>query len=405
MNLRFSLNQLYIIIICLLLFSITILIYSATGEGHPNDYNYYVRLSDAFLHGRLYLTDNPSWLNELVPNPSGVGYYVVYPPLPAILMIPLVAVFGLQFNQTIFSILFGAATVVLAYFVAKSVIKKTNFQGGCENRYVWSAVLFGFGTIFWWLASNGSVWLTAQVTGTFFMLLAINESFNKARPLLIGLFLGAAYWCRLPIILGIFFFAGLIVSRQNKLRWVEKLRNSLPSLTKLFLGAGFFVALNMAYNYARFETLFDVAYWMIPNILEEPWFNLGLFNLAYIPQNLEPFLFGLPNFTSSPPYIDAPITGIAIWFTTPAFIFALRSKLKNTVTLSAWVAIFAIAFIIFTKGLSGWGWGYRYAMDFYPFLYVLTVQGMGKKLQWYHISLIVLSVFINCWGTIAFNKF
>jgi hypothetical protein len=75
------------------------------------------------------------------------------------------------------------------------------------------------------------------------------------------------------------------------------------------------------------------------------------------------------------------------------------------VTLSAWAAIFAIAFVIFTKGVSGWGFGYRYAVDFYPFLFLLTVRGMGSNLRWYHKLLIVLGVIVNLWGTLAFNRF
>jgi hypothetical protein len=113
-----------VLLLCSVIFMVAFTIYYITGEGHANYYNYYVRLADAFLHGRLYLTDNPSWLNELVPNPSGPGYYVVYPPLPAVIMTPLVAVFGLGLNQTSVSLFFGSATVVVAFFVSKDVLRK-----------------------------------------------------------------------------------------------------------------------------------------------------------------------------------------------------------------------------------------------------------------------------------------
>jgi hypothetical protein len=394
------------LLLCLLIFAVSFTIYYTTGEGHPTYYNYYVRLSDAFLKGRLYLTENPSWLNELVPNPSGPGYYVVYPPLPAFLMAPLVALFGLQLNQTLVSLFFGSATVVVAYFVAKDVARKLDpTQRGHEGRYLWFAALFGFGSIFWWLASVGSVWLIAQVISAFFLLLAIREAFNKARPLVMGLLVGASFWCRLPTILGIFFFAGLIIWRQPKQNWMAKIRRVFKPLVMLAVGAGIFVAFDMAYNFVRFGALFDVAYWMIPGILNEPWFHLGLFNLAYIPENLVPFLTGLPVFNLTAPFMHAPLQGIAIWFTTPAFIFALRSKLKDAITWLAWSAIFAIGFVIFTKGLSGWGFGYRYAVDFYPFLFVLAVRGMGIKLRWYHKLLIILGIVVNLWGTVAFNWF
>jgi hypothetical protein len=403
-RLRRRINKTFLV--CLLLFAVAIAAYTATGEGHPNNYNYYVRLADDFLHGRLYLTQNFSWLNELVPYDNATKFYVVYPPLPAFLMTPLVAIFGLTFDQTLVSLFFGASTVVLAYLVARGVLKKPEDKGSEHKQtYIWTATMFGFGTIFFWLASTGSVWLTAQVISAFFLFLAIHEAFGKARPLLMGLFVGASFWCRLPTILGIFFFAGLIVARQPNPQWLAKLRASLRSLVQLGIGAGIFVAFDMVYNFVRFGALFDVAYWMIPGILNERWFSHGLFSLAYIPDNLVPFLGGLPTFTSVAPFIGASMTGLAIWFTTPAFLFSLKSKLRDAVTWSAWIAIIAIAFVIFTKGLSGWGWGYRYAMDFYPFLYVLTIRGMGEKLKWYHKVLIIFGIVFNAWGAFAINRF
>ena len=390
-------------LLCLLLFVVGFVVYWATGEGHPNYFNYYVRLADAFLHGRLYLLENPSWLNELVPF-SG-GFYVVYPPLPAFIMTPLVTLFGVNLDQTLISLFFGGFCVVIAYGVARDIGKTQSKEGGNhEGTYLWATVLFGFGTIFWWLASVGSVWLIAQVIATFFMLLAIHEAFNKARPLLIGLLVGASYWCRLPTILGIFFFAGLIVSRQPSEKWKTKARTALPSLIKLAAGAGIFVLFDMLYNVVRFGTPFDAGYWLIPGVQNEPWFSQGMFSLSYIPVNLTPFLTGLPVFTLNPLSVVIPMTGLAIWFTTPAFIFALKSKVKDPVTWWSWIAIVSIALVIFTRGLSGWGFGYRYAVDFYPFLYVLTVKGIGGKVKWYHKLLIIIGVLVNLFGAIAVNR-
>jgi hypothetical protein len=394
------------LMLCLLLFVAAFAIYWATGEGHPTYYNYYVRLADAFLHGRLYLLNNPSWLNELIPNSGGPGFYVVYPPLPAVLMTPMVAIFGVQLDQTLVSLIFGSSTVALAFIVSKDLDRKQNSVENIQiSKHLWTAVLFGFGTIFWWLSSTGSVWLIAQVISAFFLLLAIHEAFTWKRPFVIGLLVGASFWCRLPTILGIFFFAGLIISGQPGLDWGSKIRLSLSSLVKLGIGAGIFVSFDMIYNFVRFGTPFDVGYWMIPGILNEPWFIHGLFSLQYIPENLTPFLTGLPRFSSTFPFMIAPITGLAIWFTTPAFFFAFKSKVRDAVTWSSWLAILAIAFVIFTKGLSGWGFGYRYAVDFYPFLFVLTVRGIGNKIRWYHMLLIISGIAVNLLGVLAFNKF
>ena len=401
--------------ILVILFVAAFLVYWETGTGQPTPYNYYVRLSDAFLHGRLYLLDNQNppehfikWLNELIPNPHGTGWYVVYPPLPAFLMTPFVAVWGAKLNQTVFGLFFAAATVPLVYLVARSVSKKPA-EIACvtpkRSTYVWYAALFGFGTLFWYLASLGSVWLIAQVISAFFLFLALYEAFNKNRPWLIGLLVGASYWCRLPTILGIFFFAALAVSQQENQKWTGKFKSALPKLAQMAAGAGVFVVFDFIYNYVRFGTVFDVGYWMIPGVLNEPWFSHGHFSLLYIADNLRPFLTGLPQLTSTAPYILVPMAGMAIWFTTPAFIFALKSKLRDPVTWWSWLAVFCIAAVIFTNAATGWGFGYRYAMDFYPFLFVLTVRGMGTNLKWYHKLLIILGIVVNAWGVIAINKF
>ena len=381
-------------LIFLLLFSISFLIFWSTGEGHPTYYDYYVRLADAFLHGRLYLTEQPSGLTELVP--SNGRFFVVYPPLPAVLMIPLVAVVGTSLNQTLVSVVIGSLCVVLAFVVTGDVM------GATENSAVsiWSAALFGFGTLFWYLTSVGSAWYLAHVVSVFFLFLAIHEALTKARPLVIGLLVGSSYWCRLPTILTLTFFAAMIGFAYQ---W-DRAKMQVPVL-KLVAGASVFVGLNMLYNYARFGTPFDVAYWLIPGIMDEPWFSKGQFSFSYISCNLQGLFSALPAVSSEPPYLLPRWNGMAIWVTTPAFIFAVRSSSKEHVTWACWLAILAVAAVLFMRGCSGFGFGYRYAMDFYPFLFLLTVKGLGERLKGHHKGLILLSVLINFWGVLWVNKF
>src|SRR5438876_433068 len=63
--------------------------YLIAGGGAPTVYDYYGRLAEAFVHGRYWLTEDPPWLNELVSCGDG-RWCVAYPPLPAILAIPLI---------------------------------------------------------------------------------------------------------------------------------------------------------------------------------------------------------------------------------------------------------------------------------------------------------------------------
>ena len=56
--------------------------YLVAGLGLLTDYDYDGRLARAFLQGRWWLDEAPSWLNELLPC-GEARFCVVIPPLPA----------------------------------------------------------------------------------------------------------------------------------------------------------------------------------------------------------------------------------------------------------------------------------------------------------------------------------
>ncbi len=188
--------------------------------------------------------------------------------------------------------------------------------------------------------------------------------------------------------------------------------NKFLQIFQFFLGLSFFVGLSFLYNYLRFGALFDFGYMLVPGRLNEPWTSKGLFNMAYIPANLEILFLKGPILLSTFPYLQPSWAGMAIWLTTPAFIFALICTLKSfkeKITLACWSAIIPILSLLVSQGWTGFTqFGYRYAMDFYPFLLILTAKGMTSKdltLKWYHILLIVMSILVNLWGVLWINKF
>ena len=118
-------------------------------------------------------------------------------------------------------------------------------------------------------------------------------------------------------------------------------------------------------------------------------------------------IFGrLPNFSDEVPYIYPSLNGLAIWITTPAFIFAFWAGIKNRIAIGCWISIVLIAFVEFCHGTWGFEqFGYRFALDFYPFLFLLTVKGIGERIRWYHIILIVIGILVNLWGVLWFYQF
>src|SRR3989344_6074624 len=247
----------------LFLFIITFLVYSISNKGEGAGWNHFVVLADAFLHGHLFVATN---LTELAFWDG--HYFVVYPPMPAILLTPFVAIFGNSFYQPLLSITLGAVNVSLAYIVLKKLF-------GNKKIALWVSLLYAFGTIQWYHAEVGSSWYVAHIVALFFLWLALLEIVTKQRLFLIGLFIGAAYLARLPTILSVVFV--FIYLRQTL---------NIKNIFLFLLGLSPGILFNGFYNYLRFGTIFDVGYSLLP-IFNEPWYKYGLFSIRYLPLHLK----------------------------------------------------------------------------------------------------------------------
>jgi hypothetical protein len=373
----------------IILFIAILLIYSATGPNYKTYYDYFVRLAEAILRGRLYLTENPPWLNELVP--INGKYYVVYPPMPTILLLPFVAIWGMQLNQTLFTQIIGSLNAVLVYYL----FLKLKFN---QSKAILLGLILTLGTNHWYLASVGSAWYLALIIGAFFTLLSLLELFGKKRFFLIGLLIGAAYWSRLPTILAVTFPLLYIL-------FIDK-KNVVKSVITLFLGVLVFVLLNAGYNYLRFGTILDVGYIKIPGILNETDFKYGLLSPMNIPKQLKVMFLKMPLISPKFPYLYPSWYGMAIWLTTPAFFLVLKARWKDRLALITLITVLIMSLPSLTHATVGFTqFGYRYAMDFTPFLLLLTGLGLQKTNKVVTYSLIALSMVINLWGVLWINKF
>lgn len=315
---------------------------------------------------------------------------MAYPPMPAILALGPMAIFGKSFPQQYLAHILGAGisllTAELAWVTSKNI-----------KLAVWAGILGGIGTITWFLSATGSSWYLGQLTACFFLLAALVANYKKAHPLLIGVLLGAAYMARVHTIISLPFF---LFSDGSKI----KIKNML------YLGLGilpFFLA-NSAYNFVRFGAIWDKGYSLIPGLFSEPWFSKGLVNLSYIPNHLRILFAELPKFSNVPPYVQPSWAGLAIWITTPAFIYAFLAPLATRMAKLAWISIASIGLIVFSHGSTGFAqFGYRFAVDFYPFLFLLTILGVSRKGSPSKVAwlLLAIGIIVNFWGVVWINKF
>lgn len=309
--------------------------------------------------------------------------------MPAILAVPLVAVFGQAFPQTTLAYFLGAGLVLLTHQLSLQISKSYSLA-------IWSSLLAGAGSIVWFLSSVGSSWYLGQITAAFFLTAALVETFGQKRAFYIGVLVGAAFLSRVHLILTVPFFGFFLVKKNWK-----------KSLTLFALGLLPFVIFNFSYNWIRFGTVLDKGYLLIPGLFTEPWYQKGLFHLVYLPRHLKVILTALPLVQSSFPYLKPSWAGLAIWLTTPAFIYSLRAPIKQAVVKLSWLTIGLICLVIFSHGTTGFSqFGYRFAVDFYPFLFFLTIKGVAQTgLRWHHWILLVLGVMVNLWGVIWINHF
>lgn len=370
-------------------FFVTLVIYFFSSPGNT-PFDYFTRLADAFLRGRYWLDNNPPWLTELIP--SGPGkFFVVYPPMPAILSLPFVYLFGNKFYQNYLSFLLGGAVTVLTMAISWKVTKSKKIS-------IWSGFLIGLGSIVWFMSSVGSSWYLGQITACLFISLAILEGLTKKRPFVVGILLGAAYLSRIDTIVSLPFFLFLLR------------KNFIKNAVAVGLGLAPFLVFNAVYNFVRYGVIWDQSYFLLPKVLHEenaPWFAKGVENPVYLLDNLKILFWSFPKILNTFPYVQPSWMGLAIWITTPAFLFSIFAPLKDNLVKFSWFSILLIFLIVGSHGGTGFAqFGYRFAVDFYPFLTLLTVKGVKQTgLKWFHWVFLILGMLVNLWGVVWINKF
>ncbi len=314
--------------------------------------------------------------------------------MPAIISIPFVFIFP-EFSQTILTHILGALIPTVVFLI-------TSKKQLSSKSILFLTLLSGIGTILWFQSSVGSSWYLGQVTAALCLVCAIYAAQGKHWPLLVGLFIGAAYMSRIHTILGLPFF--LYLMRDS----FYKNGNLLWKNTILFcVGLGFFVLANAYYNIARFGVIWDKGYLLIPGVLQEPWFAKGILHYSYIPHNLQTLFLSMPRLLPTTPYLEPSWNGLSILFTTPAFFLLLKGKFRDWETRLAVIAVLSIALFVLMHGSNGFAqFGYRFAIDFYPFLFFLMMKRFQTyppgKLAW---VLLTVGILVNTWGVIWINKF
>ncbi len=426
--------------IVLLMFAI----YALSHPGRDSPYDHFVRQADAFLHGRAAITlpnpDDPGapengYFQDAMPvvdangRPTGEAL-LPFPPLPAVVLMPLVAVFGLAANGQWVATLLGAFAVGLAFWMLGRL--------PIDRRSRLAATVFlGIGTVFWYASMLGTTWFLAHVVAVTLTLLAIGVALDAdpdaraelafeaavpvprrgwpidGRQFVAGLLFGLACTARLTVVFGAPFFA--FVGGGGSW-WRRTLSAGLGAALPLLALA--------AYDIVTTGHLFHPAYEYQYRLEASAYTFLGyqpswsIEDPRYLPQNLALMLGGLPDILPScdpgasrglldaacPLFVPNP-KGMSLLLSSPAWLLAipaLRDYGRSRIVTGAVIAVVFIAVINLMHFSQGWvQFGYRFSNDFAPFGLLLVAIGIDllARRRWpLVVGLVAASVAINAWG-------
>jgi len=344
--------------------------------------NFFLDLAGALLQGQAVITGHKYWVDVIYLDPN--HFVIPFFPMPAIVLIPWVLIGAPPDQWMIVSYLFGAANSVLVWFVLGQVGQKGWLRFALT-------LFFMFGTVHWFAASWGSPWLFAQLVAVFFLLVAISVTLTQRHPLLSGILLGLAGLARFQVVLSLPFFWLMLPGRFYRLS---------RSRLLLLIGLIFTSSFQLFYNWLRFGSLFETGYndhrLLVADHLAPALKAHGAFDLSFIPSQLSTMLFALPHAIDCFPYLCPSPEGLSLFLTSPAYFYIFRAWSTDRLVLGSWLAVAFVLIPILTYYANGWWqFGFRFSLDFAPFLLLLTAKGMGNKLTLSASALIVVSILVN----------
>lgn len=379
---------------------VTFVVYRFTGQlmGRWNTpaKAYWHLLADAFWRGELFLT-NPDTTHDLTFYQG--HWFVPNPPLPALVMMPLVKLFGVwDFNTALFSAWFGALNSGLAYLILRKASLKGLIQTN-QTANLWLTAVFAIGTNHWWLSILGQMWFVSQILTVTFSAIAVLCVLSDKHPFLIGSMLGLAVLSR-PNEFALFpFILGIQLHHQAdfpKVQWRSLFRWAISCGIPVLTAA----VLLLFYNYLRFEDWFDFGYVTINGAdwIQTAVKEYGMFNLHFFKTNLDIMLFRTPQIgiVDGKLFFNPGVIGYSIFVMTPPALYCFRRFKLNWWTGGALVSILISLGMLLTYHNTGAEQiGYRYAMDFILPLLLLIGQGMGKRTSILFKGLVITAVIVN----------
>lgn len=432
------------------IFVLTAAVYAATlgpRAAGPSDWgnNHFSHLAESWLHGRLdVLVDDQGmppgrddWAcydtesgdgcpqgGAFTRSRDGYRWYISFPPFPAVVILPVVAVVGgTDFSDPLFWALFAGLAPAFLFLLLRT-LRERGHSGRTPGDDLLLTTMFALGSVYYFTAVQGSVWFAAHVVATPLLILYLLFALDGKRPVLAGVALGLCFLTRPSTApFALFFLFELLRTNRGEPpeEFSEEEQRPLKALgtylrhtrwpavvrpTALFFAPILVCgALAMAHNAARFGSPFEFGHRYLVIRWSGRIHRWGLFHYHYLSKNLAVVLASIPWFSRDYPYyVKISLHGLALWFTSPNLLWAVWPRRVPPLAIGLAIPTACVAFADLLYQNSGWvQFGYRFSLDYMPALIVLLAIG-GRRFGNLFRSALAFAVVVNLIGAITFNR-
>ncbi len=338
-------------------------------------YNSYTLQALSWLQGKV--TVENVWHLELAVYQD--EYYVSFPPLPSVILLPFTLIFGVNTPDNALVKCYACLAVILIY----KALCARGYDPSVSAPY---AFLFAFSSSLLSLTVEGAVWYHAQVLAFLLTTAAVSALiFDKPTWALFLIALSVA--CRpfdalylIPVI-----FAYVYLELRSGEGILNVFRRLLPGIL-----LGLLVAFAIGtYNYARFKSPFEFGHNYLPEFSTQGGVQ---FSLSKVPEHINPFVIGLP-FSLQDGVLKINRFGFSFLIACPAllilivmFVRDLFTRRLNAMKTVLFITFFVHLFLLFMHRTFGaFQYGARYCVDLMPYAFfyrLMDDKNSVHKLEW-----------------------
>jgi len=149
------------------------------------------------------------------------------------------------------------------------------------------------------------------------------------------------------------------------------------------------------FNWVRFgsplESGYSISYISQPSLVDRR--AIGLFSIRQVPENLRLALLALPGTMDNFPFFVPSRWGMSMLLVSPALLTSAWAGFRDRTAQLLWIAAALVAVPVFLYYGGGFvQYGFRYSLDFTPFLVALMAIGSRRWVGWPERLLVVASI-------------